>query len=805
MRTKAETGILVADSCSTGTAFLLELLTALGLDVVSAVAPSDCSAIAPVGAGPEEEPGWPDTPRSMVFAYPLNEVDELLARDAAIRHVSVPMTSDAAIPEESEPAGEQNLAGLLKKLARHDIAITLVSFPRFLTDAAYLYSKLAWLIPGVSFTHFSRCHAKMTCAERVLCDEAAQEAHSYKATSEWPIDEELFALSGPSGILATQSIVDQGVVGIGSAFRDQAAEYDERYYNDEAQRAVFRKALAFTGRRAETIVGPVLDLGCGSGNSTFAILEEVKGAVVLASDLSPEMLEILLKRADERGVTDRITAFVANAENLRVSRGSCDVIVGSSMIHHMMAPGAFLAKVLQALKSGGFAYFIEPFQAGHFALRQSIAALVEIAGVKNDLDPKYVGFLRQYVFAIDTIMKEQSRDPDIYAQLEDKWLFPRSFFETAGQAENCDLTIFSVSPSNQGTYHAIVDLIYAGTGDRIELPPWAFEMLSSNDALLTPDLREELLHVGCIVFHKRRPNGADENYRPDARLPVMRRHPASASRQAYNKTTPETFDGRFTLDLPGFVHEYPDDKNSYKLREGKWKFDFDRLSREEIDHFMRTVDNRPLRCAELFPGFSDFRIAEFGPSDGYNAAQLEIYGATDITSFEANVDAFLRCVILKNTLNLKTKFMLGDFLEFTKDTAERFDLAYASGVLYHLLDPVSFLVDCGRIANHLFIWSLYYDESAIDSKPEERARFNGIETRTINDESFTYYTRFVEAGTEALPKYQGAINDRSVWMTIDDIRKAIKLAGFEIIEEVPANLQGLKATNIWASKPRFQK
>lgn len=614
----------------------------------------------------------------------------------------------------------------------------------------------------------------------------------------WPVEEELIPLPDATGILATSSIVAEGVRGIGSAFRDSAAEYDERYYNDEGQRAVFRLALEAAGRRAEAIVGPILDLGCGSGNSTFAILAEASHATILASDLSPEMLEILMRRAEAKGIADRITPFVANAEHLRLGKESCDVIVGSSMIHHMMDPDAFLGKTLRALKPGGFAYFIEPFQAGHFVIRQALAALVEMARIKNGLEPKHVKFLGDYIIAIDTMMKEEPRDPDFYVQLEDKWMFPRSFFENAAAAEGCEVTIISVSPSNQGTYDMILDLLYKGTGDRVAFPSWAIDMLSSNDAVLTADLREELLHVGCIVFRKRQQDEAS-TFSTGGR--VRAKSASLTPRPVHHKAKPAAFDGQFTLDLPSFVRDYPAEKNGFQLRNGTWKFDFENMGLSEIDEFMRTVDNRPLRCSELFPGFKNFRIAEFGPSDGYNTAQLELHGASNVISFEANVEAFLRCLILKNALSLKAKFMLGDFVEFTSKTTEQFDLAYASGVLYHLLDPLSFLMDCGRIANHLFIWSLYYDDEAISSVPAERERFKGVEQRRVGGEEFTYYTRFVEAGTETMPKYQGAINDRSVWMTIDDIRKAIKLAGFDIIEEVPADLHGLKAMNIWASKP----
>lgn len=524
--------ILITGSGRAGTTFLVQLLTALGLDTGFG-AKTDGSYFPKARAGLEKDVFDPDAPKVIKSPFLCDQIDEVVARQIEIEHVVVPIRAFHEAAEsrrkvqgattgqrdgnavagglwgttraDEQPVLEHKFATLMESLTRHDIPTTLVSFPRLVKDADYLYGKLVALIPGISIGEFRQAHAAVARPELVSnFDLPLPVVNEVGFEPNWggPIDEELVALPG-SSILATKSIIAEGVVGIGSAFRDSAAEYDERYYNDDGQRAVFRKALAITGRTSEMIVGPVLDLGCGSGNSTFAILNEVPNATILASDLSPEMLEILMKRALEREVATRITPFVANAEHLQLRRESCDIIVGSSMIHHMMAPRDFLSKSLRALKPNGIAYFIEPFQAGHFAIRQSMAALVEIAQVKKDLDAKYVQFLRQYLVTIDTMMKEEGRDPEFYIQLEDKWMFPRGFFETTAKAEGCDVTIFSVSPSNQGTYEAIMDLLYKGTGDKVEMPAWATELLTSNDAVLTPNLREELLHVGCIVFHKR--------------------------------------------------------------------------------------------------------------------------------------------------------------------------------------------------------------------------------------------------------------------------------------------------------------
>ena len=62
--------------------------------------------------------------------------------------------------------------------------------------------------------------------------------------------------------------------------------------------------------------------------------------------------------------------------------------------------------------------------------------------------------------------------------------------------------------------------------------------------------------------------------------------------------------------------------------------------------------------------------------------------STSILSIGTNTHAFLRCLVLKELLGLnRSRFMLGDFVSYLR-TSERYDLVIASGVLYHLVNPV---------------------------------------------------------------------------------------------------------------------
>lgn len=260
--------------------------------------------------------------------------------------------------------------------------------------------------------------------------------------------------------------------------------------------------------------------------------------------------------------------------------------------------------------------------------------------------------------------------------------------------------------------------------------------------------------------------------------------------------------GRIHANFPDrFVTALPTDSTAFALQAGAWKFDYDKLDRDGIIKNAR-MDGRPRFCADTFSDFKNFKIIELGPSNGYNTLGIELEGAHDIVSIEANTSAFLRCLILKNAMGLRAKFLLGDFLKYLNQPGMSADLIYASGVLYHLHDPVEFLMRCGQVAPHLFLWSFYYDAEKVQAHPHERERFAADvnERRSAGDATFTYHRRFYQAELAADPKYQGGLEDYANWLDLLELRKAIGLAGYEIIKVIDDEYMGMPAINIFAER-----
>ncbi len=255
---------------------------------------------------------------------------------------------------------------------------------------------------------------------------------------------------------------------------------------------------------------------------------------------------------------------------------------------------------------------------------------------------------------------------------------------------------------------------------------------------------------------------------------------------------------RLTLDLPRFCFDLASPSNAPRLRRGTWKFDFDEMDVEAIrDHDKRDI--RPRWTAETFPGFANFRVLELGPQDGFNTIGLEKFGTGPIVSIEANVDSFLRCLIVKNLCGLRATYLLGDFVAYLNQPDTSADLIYASGVLYHLQDPVAFLLRCGEIASNIFLWTFLYEDETIRAHPYESKCFVEHTQVKARGETFSYHKRIYPPDTRFRPDYAGGIESFANWMTLPDIKRALTLAGYTIRRTVDDSYSGIPAMNIWAS------
>jgi SAM-dependent methyltransferase len=94
----------------------------------------------------------------------------------------------------------------------------------------------------------------------------------------------------------------------------------------------------------------VLDVATGAGHTAFAFAPHV--AQVVASDLTPQMLEVARGLAKQRGHSN-ITFTEAAAENLPFADASFDLVTCRTAPHHFADVNRFVTEVARVLRPGG--------------------------------------------------------------------------------------------------------------------------------------------------------------------------------------------------------------------------------------------------------------------------------------------------------------------------------------------------------------------------------------------------------------------------------------------------------------------
>ena len=156
----------------------------------------------------------------------------------------------------------------------------------------------------------------------------------------------------------------------------------------------------------------VLDVGAGTGNA--AIPAALAGASVVASDLTPELLEIGRRRAEERGV--ELDWRQADAEALPFDDGEFDTVM--SCIGVMFAPHhqASADEMLRVCRPGGtiglLSWTPEGFVGQMFATMKPYAPPPSEASEAAGDDPLH----QQMQARIDDLREQLRREQDAHAE-----------------------------------------------------------------------------------------------------------------------------------------------------------------------------------------------------------------------------------------------------------------------------------------------------------------------------------------------------------------------------------------------------
>jgi len=201
---------------------------------------------------------------------------------------------------------------------------------------------------------------------------------------------------------------------------------------------------------------------------------------------------------------------------------------------------------------------------------------------------------------------------------------------------------------------------------------------------------------------------------------------------------------------------------------------------------------------ERLGGVRDQRVLELGPLEGAHSWLLVSQGAASVTAIEANRRAYLKCLVMKEILGTeRVRVLLGDAVGFlaghvADPAAPRYDLAVASGVLYHMADPITLLSRLAKAADRLYLFTFYYDEAVIAGRPQLAARFLGTEARTVDGFPHRLHVHTYQAARYD-PRFCGGPAAVSRWLSRADLLGALRHVGFADVEiglDDPAHANG---------------
>ncbi|RWL82741.1 MAG: class I SAM-dependent methyltransferase [Mesorhizobium sp.] len=178
-------------------------------------------------------------------------------------------------------------------------------------------------------------------------------------------------------------------------------------------------------------------------------------------------------------------------------------------------------------------------------------------------------------------------------------------------------------------------------------------------------------------------------------------------------------------------------------------------------------------------GFAGKNILELGPLEAGHTYMMHGAGAKSIVAIEANSRSYLKCLCVKEIFNLnRAQFRYGDAMRYLSETSERFDVCVASGILYHMVDPVEFLRNIARVSDTIFLWTHYYAES-LRARQNLGRQFEEPYEIAVDGNSYTVCKRNYE---EALnwAGFCGGGKPWAFWLTRDSLMRAITDSGFTV-------------------------
>jgi SAM-dependent methyltransferase len=238
------------------------------------------------------------------------------------------------------------------------------------------------------------------------------------------------------------------------------------------------------------------------------------------------------------------------------------------------------------------------------------------------------------------------------------------------------------------------------------------------------------------------------------------------------------------LEIEKFEQRFPAHQNAIDLFKGRWASDLGDILPGAVSGDARHFGPDEPRVEHAIKHFgkdgklSQQRILELGPLEGGHTFGLERAGA-DVLGIEGNAEAYLKCLIVKEITKMKSEFLLGDFSSYLRETKERYDVVFASGVLYHMSKPLDLIEQIAKVTDKCLLWTHVYNPEKDTGPKRSRLSDDNRYGKPIKRWSLVYGSQ------QGSGRYWGGLDDTAVWLEREGLFDAFRANGFNQFDELP--------------------
>jgi hypothetical protein len=149
---------------------------------------------------------------------------------------------------------------------------------------------------------------------------------------------------------------------------------------------------------------------------------------------------------------------------------------------------------------------------------------------------------------------------------------------------------------------------------------------------------------------------------------------------------------------------------------------------------------------------------------------------------------------VKEITGMKAKFLYGDFIPYLEQYTGRYDIVWASGVLYHQVEPLKLLELIANVTDKVFIHTHYYEGKVIKKNRGLSRVFSPRRDIIMKHKGYRVKLHYRTYGTDkSAPAFSGGAEEYSYWMEKKDIFEYLANLGFDKVTigvDDPANPNG---------------